>query len=61
MYVFLTGELDGGERSAWLPGRSTAGKYPSPTHWLGDKVDSRAVLEDLVEEENSLLPSGKET
>lgn len=33
----------------------------SPTRWLGDKVDPRAVLDDLVEEENSLPPSGEET
>jgi hypothetical protein len=45
----LISALDGGEWSASRPGRFTPRERAPRTHWIGDWVDSRAVLDAVVE------------
>jgi hypothetical protein len=42
---FLTSALDGGERSASLPGRFTFGEGTSGTRWIGGWVGPRSGLD----------------
>jgi hypothetical protein len=44
----MTSALDGGEWSASRPGRFTPGERARGTHWIGDWVCSRAVLDAVV-------------
>jgi hypothetical protein len=43
----LTSALVGGEWSTSRPGRFTPAESAPGTHWIGDWVDLRAVLDDL--------------
>jgi hypothetical protein len=44
----LTSALDGGEWSASRPGRFTPREKAPGTHWIGDWVGPRAVLDAVV-------------
>jgi hypothetical protein len=44
----LASALDGGEWSASRPGRYTLRERAPGTHWIGDWVDPRAVLDAVV-------------
>jgi hypothetical protein len=45
---FLDLSTVGGEWSASRPSRSTPGKEPPSTHWIGGWVSPRAGLDDVV-------------
>jgi hypothetical protein len=44
----LTSTLDGGEWSASRPGRFTSRERVPDTHWVGDWVGCRAVLDAVM-------------
>jgi hypothetical protein len=56
MHVFLISAVAGGEWSASLPGRFTPGERAPGTHWIGDWVGSRAVLDDVERKKFLILP-----
>jgi len=48
IHAFLTSALDGGEWSAFRPGRFTSSEIARGTHWIGGWVGPRAVLDAVV-------------
>jgi len=52
----LTSALDGGEWSASRPGYFTPRERAPGTHWIGDWVGTRAVLDAVVKRNFPYVP-----
>jgi hypothetical protein len=53
LHTFLNSELHGGEWSASHSGRSTSGKEPSGSEWMGIWGHRRARLDEVESRKNS--------
>jgi hypothetical protein len=60
IHAFLTSALDGGEWSASQPGHFNRRERAHGTHWIGDWVGPRAVL-DTVAKRKIPSPAGNRT
>jgi hypothetical protein len=53
---FLISAVTGGEWSSSHPGHFTPGERTPDTHWIGDRVDPRAGLDDVKKRKFLTLP-----
>jgi hypothetical protein len=59
IHVFLISTLVGYEYSASNPGSYIPGERAPNTHWIGDWVSPRAVLDDVEKRKSLTLPGSE--